>query len=223
MDISADQFKKAILSLIAFIVSVSVHEFGHAWMATKLGDGTPKAQGRLTLSPVAHIDLVGTILMPLIGALIPGGFPMLAWGKPVQTNPTNYTRKLRARTGHMLVALAGPAMNLVMAVVVSVAFIGLAKAGVLSARMAVDIIRYLLVLNLVLLFFNLIPLPPLDGGAVLAGVLPDSLQVIPQTLQRYGFILFLVLLISPAMGYIMRPVYDFAGAWGAALLRYVPA
>jgi Zn-dependent protease len=222
MDISADQFKRALLSLIAFIVSVSVHEFGHAWTANKLGDGTPKAQGRLTLSPMAHIDLVGTILMPLIGALVPG-VPMLAWGKPVQTNPMNYTRKLRARTGHMLVALAGPAMNLIMAVLVSVVFIALAKAGVLSARMAVDIIRYLLVLNLVLLFFNLIPLPPLDGGAVLAGVLPDSLQVIPQTLQRYGFILFLVLLISGFMESIMRPAYDLAGAWGAALLRYVPA
>src|SRR6185369_16645518 len=117
MDISPDQVRKAIISLIAFVLSVAVHEFGHAWMANRLGDRIPASQGRLTLSPLAHIDLVGTILMPLIGALMPGGFPLIAWGKPVQTNPASYTSRLSRRTGHLLVSLAGPMMNLLLAVI----------------------------------------------------------------------------------------------------------
>src|SRR5436190_4338061 len=114
MDLSTDQVKHAILYLIAFIVSVSVHEFGHAFMANRLGDKLPRAQGRLTLSPLAHIDPLGTILLPLIGALAPMGMPLIAWGKPVQTNPNDYTRRFSRKVGHMLVALAGPLMNLVM-------------------------------------------------------------------------------------------------------------
>jgi Zn-dependent protease len=116
MHFSQEQIRNAVLYLIAFIVSVSVHEFGHAWMATRLGDTLPRAQGRVTLSPLAHIDLIGTILLPLFAALSPMGIPMLAWGKPVQTNPGSYsTRRFSRRTGHMLVALAGPFMNLVLA------------------------------------------------------------------------------------------------------------
>jgi Zn-dependent protease len=223
MDISADQFKHALMWLIAFIVSVSVHEFGHAWMANRLGDGTPKAQGRLTLSPLAHIDPIGTIVMPLVAALIPGMIP-LAWGKPVQTNPVNYTRRMSQRTGHLLVALMGPAMNLFLAVLVSALFVGLAKAHVLTVDAAQTLIQYGLVLNIVLLFFNLIPLPPLDGGAVLEGVLPESLQVIPQTLKRYGLLVFLLLLISGVIGRVMAPAYHVAAVWSAALLRLlVPA
>src|SRR5262245_47322474 len=115
MDISADQLRLALLSLIAFVVAVSVHEFGHGLVADRLGDRVPRLQGRLTLSPMAHIDPIGTILLPLLGALLPGQVPMLAWGKPVQTNPNNYTRRFSRRTGHMFVALAGPTMNLVLA------------------------------------------------------------------------------------------------------------
>src|SRR5690349_7735127 len=119
MDISADQVRTAVVSLIAFILSIAVHEFGHAWMANRLGDRLPAEQGRLTLSPLAHIDPIGTILMPLIGALAPGGFPLLAWGKPVQTNPRAY-RGISPRNGNMLVSLMGPFMNLVLALAISI-------------------------------------------------------------------------------------------------------
>jgi Zn-dependent protease len=223
MDISPDQVRNALLSLLAFILSVSVHEFGHAWMANRLGDGTPRAQGRLTLSPLAHIDLVGTILMPLLAAFVPGGFPLIAWGKPVQTNPANYTRRFSPRTGHMLVSLMGPAMNLIMAVLVSVVLVAMAKTGSLSQGLSDAIIRYLLALNLILLFFNLIPLPPLDGGSVLAGLLPESLQIIPQTLQRYGMILFFILLLSGALRIVMRPAYQLIEIWVSVLHRFVSA
>src|SRR5215471_16241404 len=109
MDISPDQVRAAILYLIAFLVSVSVHEFGHAFMADRLGDKLPRSQGRVTLSPLAHYDLIGTIVLPLLAAFNPG-WPMLAWGRPVQTNPQAYTTRLPRRVGHMLVAAMGPLM-----------------------------------------------------------------------------------------------------------------
>jgi Zn-dependent protease len=221
MDISPDQVKRALLALIAFVVSVSVHEFGHAWVADRLGDRLPRTQGRLTLSPLAHIDLIGTIVMPLVGALLPGGYPLIAWGKPVQTSPRNYTTRLSRRVGHMLVSLAGPAMNLLLAIVASIVFVVLGKSGALSPVLASVILRYFLALNLILMCFNLIPLPPLDGGAVLAGILPESLQFIPRTLERYGMILFFVLFLSGVLGIFMRPAYALVGFWSEALRRFV--
>jgi Zn-dependent protease len=221
MDISADQVRVALLSLIAFVVSVSVHEFGHAFVADRLGDRLPRMQGRLTLSPLAHIDPIGTILLPLIGALMPGSFPMIAWGKPVQTNPNNYTRRFSARTGHMFVALAGPAMNLVLAFVISVVFVALGKAGVLTPSLATAIINYVLGLNIVLFFFNLLPVPPLDGMAVLAGLLPESVQPALRAVQRYGMFVLFILFMSRALGFLMRPAYALTDAWASALIRMV--
>jgi len=217
MDISADQVRKAVVSLIAFVLSVAVHEFGHAWMASRLGDRLPASQGRLTLSPLAHIDPIGTLLMPLVGALMPGRVPLLAWGKPVQTNPLSYTR-LGPRLGHLLVSLMGPMMNLLLAIVISVVLIVVSRFGALPPALADGAIRYFLVLNLMLMCFNLIPLPPLDGGAVLAAVLPANLQFIPRFLQRYGLILFFVLMVSGMMDVIMRPASLLAIAWVETLL-----
>jgi Zn-dependent protease len=221
MDFSPEQLRRALLSLVAFIMSVSVHEFGHAWMADRLGDRLPRAQGRLTLSPLAHIDLVGTILVPLLAAFMPGNFPMVAWGKPVQTNPTNYTRRLPARQGHMLVAVMGPFMNLLLAVLLTLVFVAITKSRGMSPEHAALFIDNLITLNIVLLFFNLIPLPPLDGGTVLAGLLPESLQAIPRVLQRYGMILFFILLLSGGFRYLMRPAYHVVEVWGSALMRLV--
>ena len=223
MDISPDQVRRALLALAAFIVSVSVHEFGHAFVADRLGDRLPRTQGRLTLSPLAHIDLIGTIVMPLLGALLPGGYPLIAWGKPVQTNPRNYTSRLPRRVGHMLVSLAGPAMNLVLAVGVSIVFILLGKSGHLSPTVAGILVRYFLALNIALMFFNLIPLPPLDGAAVLSGFLPEALQFIPRTLQRYGTVLFFVLFLSGFLGIVMRPAYHLVHLWADTLQRIVAA
>jgi Zn-dependent protease len=218
MDISTDQVRTAVVSLIAFILSVAVHEFGHAWMANRLGDRLPAEQGRLTLSPKAHIDPIGTILMPLIAVFAPGGFPLLAWGKPVQTNPNAY-RGVSPRTGHMLVSLMGPAMNFLLAVAVSVVLVLLSRIVKLPPSIGDAVIRYFLALNIMLMFFNLLPLPPLDGGSVLAGLLPQRLQFIPRALQRYGTIVFFLLLLSGALRFIMRPAYHLAGAWVGLVAR----
>ena len=221
MGLSTEQIQRAVLTLIAFVVSVSVHEFGHAFVADRLGDRLPRMQGRVTLSPLAHIDLLGTIILPLAGPLLPGGYPLIAWGKPVQTSPRNYTARLSPRVGHLLVSLAGPFMNLVLAVGVSIVFVVLGKTGHLSPTAADIVVRYFLALNIALMFFNLIPLPPLDGAAVLSGFLPDALQFIPRTLQRYGTMLFFILFLSGFLGVVMRPAYHLVHVWADALQRIV--
>lgn len=222
MDLSPDRVRLALTSLAAFVVSVAFHEFGHAFVADRLGDRLPRMQGRLTLSPLAHADPIGTIAMPLLAAFLPGGFPLIAWGKPVLTNPRNYTSRVSRRVGHMLVSLAGPGMNLLLALLGSAIFVVLGRAGKLSPVVAASIVRYVIGLNLALMFFNLIPMPPLDGGAVLAGVLPESLQIIPNTLQRYGTIAFFILFLSGALGFVMRPAYHLIDAWVAALQGALP-
>jgi Zn-dependent protease len=222
MDVSPDQVRTAILSLVAFLVSVAVHEFGHAFVADRLGDRTPRSQGRVTLSPLAHADLIGTIILPLLAAFNPG-MPMLAWGKPVQTNPGNYSRRLPWRVGHMLVAVAGPAMNFLLALVMSGVIVGLGMAHAIQLPLAAALVRYVVYLNIVLMFFNLIPLPPLDGANVLAGFLPARLQIVPQTLRRYGTLLFLVLYLSGVLSFVMRPAFHVANVWAEAVLRKVAA
>jgi Zn-dependent protease len=218
MDISADQVRTAVVSLIAFILSVSVHEFGHAWMANRLADPLPAQQGRVTLSPLAHIDLIGTILLPLIAVLVPGGFPLLAWGKPVQTNPKAY-RGISPRTGHVLVSLMGPLMNLVLAIAISIVLVVVAHVIKLPPSIAEAAVRYFLVLNIMLMFFNLLPLPPLDGASVLAGLLPASMQWFTRAMQRYGMLVFFALLLTGALKIVLLPAYHVAGLWAGAVMR----
>jgi Zn-dependent protease len=217
VDISADKVRVALFYVVAFVVSVCVHEFGHAFVADRLGDRIPRLQGRLTLSPLAHVDPIGTLVVPLLGVLI-AGLPLFAWGKPVQTNPANYTRRFPTRTSSMLVAAAGPFMNLVLAVVGSLVVVALTRAGVVSAGVRDALITYIVVLNLLLLFFNLIPIGPLDGAAVLAGLLPASLNRINEVNRKYGMLILLVLFMAPSiglpgLGLIMAPVYRLIEGW----------
>jgi Zn-dependent protease len=217
---SIDQIRTAVTYLIALILSIAVHEFGHAFVADRLGDRLPRSQGRVTLNPIAHIDPIGTIVMPLVIAFT--GMPLLGWGRPVQTNPVAYTRKLRMKTGHMLVAAAGPAMNLVMAFVVSIIWVVLLRFVPTLIGSAFDVnARLLIRLNLVLMFFNLIPLPPLDGGTVLRGLLPDSADVILRPLQQYGGFILLALLMSGTLSVVMTPVAHVTHAWMQVLFRVV--
>jgi Zn-dependent protease len=213
LDFSAESIQRAITFLIALILSICVHEFGHAFVADRLGDGLPRSQGRVTLNPLAHIDPIGTILMPLVITFAPGA-PLLGWGRPVQTNPIAYTRRLRMKHGHMLVAAAGPAMNLVLAVIVTLILFTYRKVGGdhLNLRVALNL-RLLVTLNLGLMFFNLLPLPPLDGGAVLRGLLPDSAAPVFDNLQRYGGIILLALLASRMLGTLMLPAARVIEYW----------
>ena len=216
MDASIDVWKERILFLIALVLSVAVHEFGHAWAANRLGDNLPKAQGRLTLNPIRHADPIGTLLFPLIMMMY--SVPLLGWGRPVMTNPLNYTRSLSRATGSMLVAVAGPLMNFVMAVIVSVLVVVGIRAGFMSVEFGIALIQGLVFLNLTLLVFNLLPIPPLDGGAVLAWVLPRSMQGAIDFLNRWGFLILVGLMLTPALGYIMGPARAGSMMWARFVL-----
>jgi Zn-dependent protease len=197
LNIGIDQVQRAILYLIAFILCIAAHEFGHAWVANRLGDPTPRLQGRLTLAPQHHIDPIGTLLMPLIMAFTAA--PLLAWGRPVQINPVAFTRRFSMSTGRMLVAIAGPAMNLLMAILVSVLIVIAARLGAPDHLLA-GVFHYLVQLNISLMIFNLLPIPPLDGGSLLAWVLPRSMQSTVDLLARYGGLILLLLIVTPTLG-----------------------
>lgn len=173
-----------ILGLLALFVSITVHEFMHAWTADYLGDPTPRSAGRVSLNPIAHIDLFGTIIMPLI--LILAGLTPFGWAKPVPINPNNFKN---FRLGEALTSLAGPFANLVMILV----FAFLYKAlPVKESVFAIFVLRVVLI-NLVLMIFNLIPIPPLDGSKVVYAFLPYS---VVEKLEIYGpFLLIPVIFI----------------------------
>jgi Zn-dependent protease len=165
--------RHAVVGLIALILSIAVHEFSHAWVADRLGDRTPRLQGRVTLNPMAHADPFGTLLFPLMGIMFFGGI-LFGWGRPVEVNPVSFTRKLRMKISHLLVAAAGPISNLLFGILISGVLLILLRSGVeLKAEVHYGI-RSLIGLNFLLCVFNLLPIPPLDGGTVLRGLLPDA-------------------------------------------------
>lgn len=205
--------RQAIVFLIALILSIAVHEFGHAFVADRLGDRTPRYQGRVTLNPIAHMDPIGTLVFPLAAFFFQTGI-LFGWGKPVQINPVSFTRKFRMKTSHLFVALAGPMMNIVLGLLVTAIYALLMATDVLrpESPLATGVVQ-VIYLNFILFFFNLIPCHPLDGGAVLAGLLPDRFESINEFLRQYGFIILLGLLLTGVIGIFIRPAL-----WVTALL-----
>ena len=165
------------------------HEFAHAWAATRLGDDTPRNEGRLTLNPLAHVDWLGTVLMPAITSLFGGGF--LGWGRAVNTNPY----KLRGGpSGLALVALAGPASNIVFAAVLAIAAVSLANPLPAAAGFAARGVT----MSLYLALFNLLPVPPLDGSKLLLALRVPAF--IYNELARAGFVVLLVAITATPLG-----------------------
>ena len=183
----------AILTVALLWILTAPHEFAHAWVATMLGDDTPRREGRLTLNPLAHVDWIGTALLPFITSLVGGGF--IGWGKPVRTDPAQLRGGLR---GLAIVALAGPASNVVLAVI-------LAAIALSIARWSPELARFLargVELSLYLALFNLLPVPPLDGSKLLlAAKIP---MVIYAELARFGFLLLIVVLTATSLGHWMN-------------------
>jgi Zn-dependent protease len=205
MDFSSETLMMVGLYLICLILSIAVHEYGHALVADRLGDPTPDRDGRVSLNPLVHADPVGTLIMPIVAAFT--GFPLFGWGRPVETNPPNYTRKISMRKGMALVAVAGPFGNLVLALVV------LGIAAVMARTVGIEegthmVLLTMLQLNVMLMLFNLLPVHPLDGGKILAAFLPTRLEYIDEFLLRYGpwILLGMVLLGGRLLGTVLGPV-----------------
>lgn len=176
---------ESLLVIIFLILSVVIHEVSHGYAANALGDPTARLQGRLTLNPLNHLDPVGSVLVPLLLLFLPGGL-IFGWARPVPYNPYNLRNQ---RWGEALVAVAGPAVNILIAVLFSLVIrFGL---GVFPPSF-IDIASLLVFINLILAFFNLLPIPPLDGSKILFALLPQHMQRFRLQLEQYGF--FLVLL-----------------------------
>lgn len=201
MDLGPEQIRDIIIYVLILVVSVTFHEFGHAFVANLLGDDTPRRQGRVTLNPMAHADPLGTLLLPLISAYVAatsGGAGGFGWGRPVESNPRNYSRRFTMDTGQVFVALAGPSMNVVLAVLVASVHVFLASQGLVSD----DLSRILLMavaMNFTLFFFNLVPVPPLDGGWVMRRVSRGRFDSAFDTLATYGPFIIMALVVIPLL------------------------
>ena len=185
----------AAIWIIPLTIAIVLHEVSHGWVANAFGDPTAKRLGRLSVNPVTHVDPVGTILLPLSLAI--AGLPVFGWAKPV---PVVASRLRNPRVHMMIVALAGPAMNLVLAVLGALAlalFFKLGPSGPLTgaSEFLFYNLRNFVVINVFLAIFNLLPIPPFDGGHVVQGLLPRPLAARYAQIGRYGFLLLIFLLV----------------------------
>jgi Zn-dependent protease len=195
-----------IFSIFALIYSIIIHEYAHGWMADRLGDPTARHSGRLTLNPIPHIDPIGSILIP--GFLIMTGSSFLiGWAKPVPFNPYNLTDK---KYGALKVAAAGPASNFLIAVSLGL-ILRFLPAGIFeiySAQVFVQLIASVIWLNLLLMVFNLLPIPPLDGSKIFLSFLPYKFQEVIYRFEQFGM-LFLFALLFLLFPLVILPVVNF--------------
>ena len=206
-----------VIYMVVLLFAISAHEAAHAWMSYRFGDDTARLLGRITLNPIAHIDPIGTLLIPIAGFIIGniGGplasIPLIGWGKPTPVNPLRWRNKDIA---NIMVSIAGILANLTIAIVAlliikviqhtSLIEPGTSLAG-LSEPVQIFLYRALL-LNVSLAFFNLLPFPPLDGSKVLYSLLPSSMQPVLEVLERFGFIILLIAMQAGVLNVLFSPV-----------------
>jgi len=207
-----------LLFMVALIFSLSVHESAHAWMSNRFGDDTARLLGRITLNPAAHIDPIGTLLIPIASFIIGsmGGpvarIPLIGWGKPTPVNPLRWRNKDLA---NVMVSAAGIMANLFIAIVTFVIFKVLLMTGADEAipesmrEPVVILLQYLLTMNISLAVFNLLPFPPLDGSKILETFLPASAQPILAVLEQYGYLILMMLIYIGVFRAIINPVMNF--------------
>ena len=205
---------------IAFIVllfSLTVHEMAHAWTADRLGDPTARLLGRVSLNPLVHADPIGTVLFPLVAMTT--GAPLIGWAKPEPVNPRRLGRPQR---DYVLVAAAGPASNLVMAFVAASVLAVLHAGGAVAPQTLGEtnvsapvaaLLSQAIRLNVLLAVFNMIPIPPLDGGNVLGGLLPYRMAALFNRVRPYGFLLLYALILTGGFQYLVVPPYLMIVSW----------
>ena len=191
-------FAQVFIAFIVLVVSLSVHEAAHAWSADRLGDPTARMLGRVSLNPAVHVDPIGTILFPLLAMI--SGIPLIGWAKPVPVN----VRNLRGhwRRDYMLIAAAGPASNLVLALLAAIVF----RLLPFQNEPMLRALYFLVELNVLLAVFNMLPIPPLDGGNVLAGLLQGPAADTLDRLRPYGFLILYGLMFTGILWMIVAPI-----------------
>ena len=192
-----------IFQIVILIFSIVLHEVSHGWVANSLGDPTAKNAGRLTLNPLPHIDPIGSLALPFLLVFFHSS-AVIGWAKPVPINPLNFTDR---KWGNLKVALAGPASNIILAVIFGLVlrFISVDSSGPLF-----EAIIHIVNINLLLALFNFIPVPPLDGSHVLFALLPRSLDPLKNLLGQYGFLLILFLVFFfPPFSFLLLSLRDF--------------
>ncbi len=205
---------EVIILVAVLIMSVVVHEVAHAWQARREGDDTAERLGRITLNPIPHLDLVGSIIIP--GLLAWQGAPILGWAKPVPVNPMNYRQYV---AGDIRVSLAGIVSNLCLALLATLAAGVVVKVGSMGGGIGgvsgyvLDTLEYAITINLVLAFFNLMPIPPLDGSHVVAHLLPRQLADGYREIGRYGLLIVMAMIfLAPGvLNLFMTPVFELRG------------
>ncbi len=203
-----------VIYMVVLLLAISAHEAAHAWMSYKFGDDTARLLGRITLNPVAHTDPIGTLLIPIVSFVLGnmgglGRIPLIGWGKPTPVNPLRWHNKDLA---NVMVSAAGIMANLLIAICAFTIFKVILMSGGLasipdSLREPVFLfLQYLLYMNISLAVFNLLPFPPLDGSKILETFLPASMQPILMMLERYGFLILMVLMYIGFFSAIIRPI-----------------
>ena len=206
-------FVQVFIAFIVLLFSLTVHEMAHAWTADRLGDPTARTLGRVSLNPLVHADPIGTVLFPLIALMTQ--VPLIGWAKPV---PVSVRHLSHPRRDFMLVAAAGPASNLVIAVVASSLLAVMPVAPVVIGEPNVtaplaSLLTMAVRLNVLLAVFNMLPIPPLDGGNVLSGLLPRPLATIFDQIRPYGIILLYALLFTDGFYYLVIRPSNFVHSW----------
>lgn len=196
-----EHLRQGVLGLILIVVSIGLHEFGHAWVADLRGDPLPRAQGRVSLNPFVHADPIGTILIPAVMIFLSPGVGLIGWGKPVQVALLNPRTR---RADDLLITLAGPGMNLLLCL----AFALIGGLGGFAQGPTKDFLERGLLLNAGLIAFNLIPVPPLDGSRVALRLGLFSEQVF-MALARWGFVILLVLVNLPPFRMLLWTALQF--------------
>lgn len=199
--------------MVVLLLAISAHEAAHAWMSYKFGDDTARLLGRITLNPVAHTDPIGTLLIPIVGFIVGamggGRIPLIGWGKPTPVNPLRWRNKDLA---NVMVSLAGILANLLIATIAFTIFKILLNSGLVfsmsdsTQEPVVLFLDNLMVMNISLAVFNLLPFPPLDGSKVLETFLPASMQPILEVLEQYGYWILIILIYVGFFSAIIRPI-----------------